>query len=60
MNIKLIFFLLVCTFQTLAQGDGRSVLLYNAYLHIGTGEVLESALVGVRNGKITLVKNALA
>lgn len=38
----------------------RSVLLVNGYLHIGNGEVVESAFIGIREGKIAEIKNSLA
>ncbi|MCE2681378.1 MAG: amidohydrolase family protein [Cryomorphaceae bacterium] len=60
MKFIVVFSLLFTAVNLRAQADGKSVLLLNGYLHIGTGEVLESALVGVKNGKITLVKNSLA
>jgi imidazolonepropionase-like amidohydrolase len=40
--------------------ETQSILLLNGYLHIGNGEVIESGLVGVKNGKIDLVRNSLA
>lgn len=36
------------------------ILLERGYLHIGNGEVIESALIGIENDKIVLVKNSLA
>ena len=60
MKFILVFSLVLTAINLNAQAEGKSVLLLNGYLHIGTGEVLESALVGVKNGKITLVKNSLA
>lgn len=36
------------------------ILLERGYLHVGNGEVIESALIGIENDKIILVKNALA
>jgi hypothetical protein len=38
----------------------KSILLLNGYLHIGNGDVVESAFIGIRDGKITEVKNSLA
>jgi imidazolonepropionase-like amidohydrolase len=40
--------------------ENQSILLLNGYLHIGNGEVIESGLVGIKNGKIDLVRNSLA
>lgn len=37
----------------------KSVLLMNATAHIGNGEVINQSLVGIKNGKIVTVANAL-
>lgn len=36
------------------------ILLEHGYLHIGNGEVIESALIGIEDEKIILVRNSLA
>lgn len=38
----------------------EKILLVNGFLHIGNGETLQSALIGIEKGKITLIKNSLA
>lgn len=38
----------------------KTLLLKNAHLHVGNGEVIPSAAIGIKNGKITLIKNSLA
>lgn len=38
----------------------KSCLLLNGYLHVGNGDIVESALIGIKDGKIALVKNSLA
>jgi imidazolonepropionase-like amidohydrolase len=38
----------------------QTILLVNGFLHQGNGTVVESALIGIRNGKIDFVKNALS
>lgn len=43
-----------------ANGQEKSMLLKNGYLHVGNGEVIASAAIGIKNGKISLVKNSLA
>jgi imidazolonepropionase-like amidohydrolase len=35
------------------------ILIVGPKVHVGNGEVIEQGLVGIENGKITLVKNAL-
>lgn len=42
-----------------AQGPKR-ILLTNGTLHVGNGEMVSSAAIGIENGKIKFVKNALA
>lgn len=57
-----IIVLLICALvsvSVVAQKQG-SVLLINGYLHIGNGEVIESAFIGIREGKIAELKNSLA
>jgi len=59
--MKIIYTLLLILFVFPSIGQqSKSCLILNGYLHIGNGEVIESALVGVRDGKIALVRNALA
>ncbi|MEY3438848.1 MAG: hypothetical protein RL265_1433 [Bacteroidota bacterium] len=59
--MKIIYTLLLILFVFPSIGQqSKSCLILNGYLHIGNGNVIESALVGVRDGKIALVRNALA
>ncbi len=37
----------------------KSILFTNAYLHVGNGETMESAAVGIVGDRITVVKNSL-
>lgn len=59
MRFILHIILALCSFNAMAQKD-KSVLLLNGYLHIGNGEVIESVFIGIRDGKISEVKNSLA
>lgn len=59
MKFKLIFLFGLLTTLGFSQSP-KSILLLNGYLHIGNGEVIESALVGIRNNKIDVVLNSLA
>ena len=54
--ITILFVMILC----MSHGQQRSVLLLNGYLHIGNGEVVESAFIGIRDDKISEVKNSLA
>ncbi|MGV3632187.1 MAG: amidohydrolase [Bacteroidota bacterium] len=38
----------------------KRILLTNGTLHVGNGEIVNSAAIGIENGKIKFVKNALA
>lgn len=59
--MRLIITLLVVLINAVAIGQKqKSVLLVNGYLHIGNGEVIESAFIGIREGKIAELKNSLA
>jgi len=54
-------FLIICLMVSVfANGQEKSMLLKNGYLHVGNGEVIASAAIGIKNGKISLVKNSLA
>lgn len=46
--------------QLNAQEVKTKILLTNGYLHIGNGSILESASVGMIDGKISVVRNSLA
>ena len=58
MKNKILIFT-IAFFPLLSFGQARKILLSNGFLHIGNGEIIESALVGIENGEISLVKNAL-
>jgi imidazolonepropionase-like amidohydrolase len=51
-----ISFLLMVWFSGFTQ---KSVLLLNGTAHLGTGEVINTSVIGIRNGKLELVANAL-
>ena len=38
---------------------GQKTLLINGYLHVGNGEVMPTAAIGIINGKIVSIKNAM-
>jgi imidazolonepropionase-like amidohydrolase len=40
--------------------QSQKILLENATVHTGNGQVFEKGLVGIENGKITLLRNSLA
>ena len=47
-------------FSSVAQEIQGSMLLVNGYLHVGNGDVIESAFIGIKEGKISEIKNSLA
>lgn len=49
--------LLVLSLTAKAQGK---ILILNGYLHVGNEKTVEKSLIGIEDGKIVLVKNALA
>jgi hypothetical protein len=53
---KLLFFLFF-PFAICAQKN--KILLLNGYLHVGNGQTMETALIGIENGKISMIGNAL-
>ena len=55
---KLILVSAVATLSFFSAGQDK-ILIVGPKVHIGTGEVIEQGLVGIVNGKITLVKNSL-
>lgn len=56
---QILLLLLITTTDLCAQIKQNSVLLMNATAHIGNGDVINHSLVGIKNGKIILVANAL-
>lgn len=60
--MKVLVFMLASTICTvgIAQQKEKSILLQNATVHVGNGEVIEKGLVGIRGNKIVLVKHAYA
>ncbi len=57
MRTKLLFFFVLISWMNF--GQKNRILLLNGFLHVGNGEVLPTAYIGIENGKITHVKNAL-
>ena len=65
MNIKIALLLATLGFSTLSQAQqipappqSQSILILNATAHLGTGEVIENAAIGFKDGKIALGANA--
>lgn len=64
MNIKTALIFAFLGFSTLSTAQQipapiqtQSILILNATAHLGTGEIIEKAAIGFKNGKITLVAN---
>lgn len=60
MKKNLLAFALVLLCSSAFGQSSTRILLVNGFLHVGNGETLESALIGIEDGKITLIKNSLA
>lgn len=60
MKLILASLALVCFGNGFAQKKYNKILIENATVHVGTGQVYEKGIVGIENGKIKLVRNALA
>lgn len=46
-------------FSTTNAQEPKKILLHSGYLHVGNGETLESALIGIEDGIITVVGNSM-
>ena len=58
-NMQLVFsFLLIISLGAVSAQPDR-ILLVNGFLHVGNGETIENALIGIKNGVITEVGNSL-
>lgn len=59
--MKQLLVILFTLFLGLTQAkEYNKILLVNGYLHVGNGETVPTALIGIENGKISLIKNSLA
>lgn len=59
MKLLYTIILIALPFIALNQTPNK-ILLVNGFLHVGNGETMESALIGIEDGKISLIKNAYA
>lgn len=55
-----LFFIVTFSTTCLFGQSPKAVLIKNAYLHVGNGDVIPSATIGMKDGKIALIKNSLA
>jgi hypothetical protein len=59
--MKWILILTITISTGLAQAQNHNkILLVNGYLHTGNGDIMESALIGIEGGKISMIQNSLA
>lgn len=56
-----IYIYIFCTISGLSvfSQSSKKILLTHATLHVGNGEIINSAAIGIENGKIKLIKNVL-
>ena len=45
--------------ETPGEKQTKSILLLNGTAHIGNGKMIKRSAIGIENGKITMVENAL-
>lgn len=57
---KILIILPLCLLTVLSGYGQKGTLLINGFLHVGNEKTIETAAVGIKNGKITVVRNALA
>jgi len=60
MKRNYIILTLFCLLMQFAVFGQKRILLLNGYLHTGNSKTIETAAVGIDNGKISVVRNALA
>lgn len=60
MKLILASLALVCFGNVFAQKKYNKILIENATVHVGNGTLFEKGIVGIENGKIKLLRNALA
>lgn len=58
--IVFIFGLIISEMNVALAQQSKSILLENATVHVGNGQVFGQGLVGIKEGKIVIVRNALA
>ncbi|MES2587831.1 MAG: amidohydrolase family protein [Bacteroidota bacterium] len=60
MRFRINILLLFCCFSSLFAQENERILLTNGFLHVGNGEIVNNAVIGIKDEKILFVKNALA
>lgn len=59
--MRILYIILLFLLPIVAYGQrSNKILLVNGLLHVGNGDVVESALIGIEDGKISMIKNAYA
>ncbi|XOV66755.1 MAG: amidohydrolase family protein [Fluviicola sp.] len=56
---SLIVLLAVFVVSTVQAQAPKKILLHSGFLHVGNGDTLQSALIGIENGEITVVGNSM-
>jgi imidazolonepropionase-like amidohydrolase len=56
--MKKIFFITTIFFTTLAGAQTKSILILNGTAHIGNETIIQNSVIGIRDGKISLVADA--
>src|SRR5690606_12246543 len=58
-KMKWICLFVVISSSLVSWGQQRKTLLMNGFLHVGNGETIPTAAIGMEGDKIVLVKNSL-
>ncbi|MFT5779271.1 MAG: imidazolonepropionase-like amidohydrolase [Crocinitomicaceae bacterium] len=59
MKVAIQLFIFVFLAGSASSQESKNILLTGGFLHIGNGEIIKTATVGIRDGIITLVQNSL-
>lgn len=55
----LIYIIAFCVSAQVQAQAPEKILLHSGFLHVGNGDTLQSALIGIENGTITLIGNSM-
>jgi imidazolonepropionase-like amidohydrolase len=56
---KILFCCLFAFFQLVCIAQPKKILLLNGFLHVGNGQTIDHAIIGIKNGMITEIANSL-
>ncbi|MCW3103063.1 MAG: putative amidohydrolase [Bacteroidetes bacterium] len=56
--MKKLLFIITLFIATISEAQTKSILIMNATAHLGNGTVIQNSLIGIKDGKISLVADA--